>query len=141
MWRGMKFHSSGSTQEIVQLAEALGAHVYGSSAAEFALPTQHALMARNMPTTAKEIASVVNAYDAVFIIGGRSLITILYMAGRPFRKPARVYQLSADMNELGRTYATRLSVMGDIKTLSWKELLPKPEAAPGGKQIDASAAA
>lgn len=92
-----------------------------------------------MPTTANEIASVVNAYDAVFIIGGRSLITILYSEGEAIPETCAVYQLSADMNELGRTYATRLSVMGDIK-LSLKELLPK-RAAPGGKQIDASAAA
>ena len=33
---GDEVHSSGSTQEIVELAEALSAHVYGSSAAEFA---------------------------------------------------------------------------------------------------------
>jgi hypothetical protein len=72
-------------------------------AAEFALPTQHALW-RGQPTTAK-IASVVNAYDAVFIIGGRSLITILYSEGEAIPECA-VYQLSADMNELGRTYAT-----------------------------------
>jgi benzoylformate decarboxylase len=124
---GDEVHSSGSTQEIVQLAEALGAHVYGSSwPLNLPFPTQHALWRGNMPTTAKEIASVVNAYDAVFIIGGRSLITILYSEGEAIPETCAVYQLSADMNELGRTYATRLSVMGDI-TLSLKELLPKLE--------------
>lgn len=124
---GDEVHSSGSTQEIVQLAEALGAHVYGSSwPLNLPFPTQHALWRGNKPTTANEIASVVNAYDAVFIIGGRSLITILYSEGEAIPETCAVYQLSADMNELGRTYATRLSVMGDIK-LSLKELLPKLE--------------
>ena len=124
---GDEVHSSGSTQEIVQLAEALGAHVYGSSwPLNLPFPTQHALWRGNMPTTANEIASVVNAYDAVFIIGGRSLITILYSEGEAIPETCAVYQLSADMHELGRTYATRLSVMGDIK-LSLHELLPKLE--------------
>lgn len=121
---GDEVHSSGSTPEIVQLAEALGAHVYGSSwPLNLPFPTQHALWRGNMPTTASEIASIVNAYDAVFIIGGRSLITILYSEGDAIPGSCAVYQLSADMNELGRTYATRLSVMGDIK-LSLKALLP-----------------
>lgn len=138
---GDEVHSSGSTQEIVQLAEALGAHVYGSSwPLNLPFPTQHALWRGNMPTTACEIAGIVNGYDAVFIIGGRSLITILYSEGDAIPGSCAVYQLSADMNELGRTYATRLSVMGDIK-LSLKALLPKLEAAPGGKQVDASALA
>jgi benzoylformate decarboxylase len=109
---GDEVHSSGSTQEIVQLAEALSAHVYGSSwPLNLPFPTQHALWRGNMPTTANEIASVVNAYDAVFIIGGRSLITILYSEGEAIPETCAVYQLSADMNELGRTYAT--SPLGD----------------------------
>lgn len=124
---GDEVHSSGSTPEIVQLAETLSAHVYGSSwPLNLPFPTQHALWRGNMPTTASEIASIVNAYDAVFIIGGRSLITILYSEGDAIPGSCAVYQLSADMNELGRTYATRLSVMGDIK-LSLRELLPKLE--------------
>lgn len=124
---GDEVHSSGSTPEIVQLAETLSAHVYGSSwPLNLPFPTQHALWRGNMPTTASEIASIVNAYDAVFIIGGRSLITILYSEGDAIPGSCAVYQLSADMNELGRTYATQLSVMGDIK-LSLRELLPKLE--------------
>ncbi len=111
---GDEVHSSGSTQEIVQLAEALSAHVYGSSwPLNLPFPTQHALWRGNMPTTASEIASIINTYDAVFIIGGRSLITILYSEGEAIPATCAVYQLSADMHELGRTYATRLSVMGD----------------------------
>jgi benzoylformate decarboxylase len=122
---GDEVHSSGSTQEIVQLAEALSAHVYGSSwPLNLPFPTQHALWRGNMPTTAGEIASVINAYDAVFIIGGRSLIAILYSEGEAIPESCAVYQLSADMNELGRSYATRLSVMGDIK-LSLHDLLPR----------------
>lgn len=124
---GDEVHSSGSTQEIVRLAETLGAHVYGSSwPLNLPFPTQHALWRGNMPTTAREIAGIVNAYDAVFIIGGRSLITILYSEGEAIPDTCAVYQLSADMNELGRTYATRLSVMGDIK-LSLNALVPQLE--------------
>jgi benzoylformate decarboxylase len=67
----------------------------------------------NLPTKASEIAQRLHAYDAVFALGGKSLITILYTEGSAVPPGTRIFQLSADAGELGRTYPTKLSMGGD----------------------------
>ncbi|WP_058910063.1 thiamine pyrophosphate-binding protein [Entomohabitans teleogrylli] len=124
---GDEIHSSDCTGEIIQLAEMLGAHVYGSSwPLNLPFPPRHALWRGNMPTMSQGIASIIMKYDAVFIIGGKSLITILYSETDSIPKDCIVYQLSSDMSELARTYATKLSLMGEIKK-SIADLLPRLE--------------
>lgn len=78
-------------------------------------PTSHPLWAGNLPTKASGIAEILGAYDAIFALGGKSLITILYSEGPAIPKDCRVHQLSADVRDLGRTYETPLSVVGEIK--------------------------
>ncbi|WP_439815116.1 thiamine pyrophosphate-binding protein [Zavarzinia sp. CC-PAN008] len=121
---GDEVHASGAAAEAVALAELLGAPVYGSSwPSRIPFPTAHPLWAGNMPTTTTAIADVLSHYDAVFALGGKSLITILYTEGSAVPEGCAVYQLSADVRDLGRSYQTRLSVVGDIKA-SLDALLP-----------------
>ena len=80
----------------------------------------------------KEIYETLAHYDAVFALGGKSLITILYAAGPIIPAGCLVYQLSADVRDLGRTYMTQLSVVGDIKA-SLRAMQPLLEAACGGE--------
>jgi benzoylformate decarboxylase len=68
-----------------------------------------------LPTKASEIAQVLRAYDAVFALGGKSLITLLYTEGSAVPAGCELFHLSADARNLGRTYATKLAVVGDIK--------------------------
>ena len=94
----------------------LGAPVYGSSwPSRIPFPTSHPLWAGNLPTKATEIARRLESYDAIFALGGKSLITILYTEGSAVPPGCDVFQMSADVRDLGRTYATPLSVVGDIK--------------------------
>lgn len=121
---GDEIHSSGAADEVVALAEALGAPVFGSSwPARIPLPTSHPLWAGNMPTKATEIAEKLSGFDALFALGGKSLMTILFTQGPAVPGSCQVFQMSADVRDLGRTYATRLSVVGDIKA-SLTALLP-----------------
>ncbi|MEI7297892.1 thiamine pyrophosphate-binding protein [Paraburkholderia tropica] len=113
---GDEIHSSEAAAEVVAVAEMLGAPVYGSSwPSRIPFPTSHPLWSGNFPTTAKGIASCLSQYDAIFALGGKSLITILYSEGSAVPHNCAVYQLSADVRDLGRTYATKLSVVGHIK--------------------------
>jgi thiamine pyrophosphate-dependent acetolactate synthase large subunit-like protein len=59
---------------------------------------------------------MLTAYDAVFALGGKSLITLLYTEGSAVPAGCGLFHLSADARNLGRTYATKLAVVGDIKT-------------------------
>jgi benzoylformate decarboxylase len=114
---GDEISASNAAVETVRLAEAFGAPVYGSSWPQhIPFPTSHPLWAGNLPTKASEIAQVLQAYDAIFALGGKSLITILYTEGSAVPPGCDVFQMSADARDLGRTYPTRLSVVGDIKT-------------------------
>ena len=89
----------------------------------FPFPTSHPLWAGNLPPKATEIANRLTDYDAVFGLGGKSLITVLYTEGSAVPPGCAVFQMSADVRDLGRTYPTPLSVVGDIKA-SLVALLP-----------------
>jgi benzoylformate decarboxylase len=121
---GDEISPSGASAEAVAVAEAFGAPVFGSSwPAHIPFPTAHPLWRGNLPTKASEIRAILESYDAIFALGGKSLITILYSEGSAVPEGCKVFQLSSDVRDLGRTYATELSCMGDIKA-SLTVLLP-----------------
>jgi benzoylformate decarboxylase len=122
---GDEVYASGASAETMALAEVLGAPVYGSSwPSRIPVPTSHPLWAGNLPTRAQAIAEILADYDAIFALGGKSLITILYTEGSAVPESCDVFQLSTDVRDLGRTYMTKLSVLGDIKA-SLNVLLPQ----------------
>lgn len=126
---GDEVYASQAAAEVAKLAERLGAPVYGSSwPSRIPFPTSHPLWAGNLPTKASAIADILGAYDAIFALGGKSLITILYTEGPAVPPGCQVFQLSADVRDLGRTYETPLSVVGEIKA-SLRALQPLLDAA------------
>jgi benzoylformate decarboxylase len=137
---GDEIHSSDAADEALELAETLAAPVFGSSwPARIPFATSSPLWAGNLPTKATDIAEALSKFDAIFALGGKSLITILYSHGSAVPRGCNVFQMSADVRDLGRTYFTKLSVVGDIKA-SLQALLPllKQRVA---KHADAYAAA
>jgi benzoylformate decarboxylase len=121
---GDEISASNAAAETALLADALGAPVYGSSwPAHVPFPTAHPLWMGNLPTKATEIAQKLHSYDAIFVLGGKSLITILYTEGSAVPPGMQAFQLSADARNLGRTYSTKLALVGDIRA-SLRALLP-----------------
>lgn len=121
---GDEISASDASAEAVALAEAFGAPVFGSSwPAHIPFPTAHPLWQGNLPTKASEIRARLEPYDGIFALGGKSVITILYSEGPAVPPTCQVFQLSSDVRDLGRTYSTALSTVGDIKA-SLKVLLP-----------------
>ncbi|MGU3540565.1 thiamine pyrophosphate-binding protein [Methylobacterium sp. A54F] len=136
---GDEIETSDASAEAVRLADALAAPVYGSSwPAHIPFPTAHPLWAGNLPTRATDIAEILGGYDAVFALGGKSLITVLYTEGSAVPAGTQVYQLSADVRDLGRTYVTQLSTVGDIRA-SLAVLLPLVEARIASRAADYAA--
>ncbi len=121
---GDEIFTSGASAETAALAEAFGAPVFGSSWPSYIpFPTAHALWAGNLPTSASEIRAQLERFDAVFALGGHSTIAYPYSEGPAIPPSCRLFQLSADVRDLGRTYATALSCVGDIRA-SLSALLP-----------------
>ncbi|WP_319239999.1 thiamine pyrophosphate-binding protein [uncultured Propionivibrio sp.] len=136
---GDEVHASEAADDVVALAELLGAPVFGSSwPSRIPFPTAHPLWSGNLPTNASDIARTLGAYDAIFALGGKSLITILYTQDSALPASCRVFQLSADVRDLGRTYETPLSVVGDIRR-SLQALLPLLAEATAGQRADRAA--
>lgn len=130
---GDEIHGSNAAAEAVVIAEMLGAPVYGSSwPSRIPFPTSNPLWRGNMPTKATDIAHRLADYDAIFALGGKSLITILYTEGSAVPDSCAVFQMSADVRDLGRTYPTKLSVVGDIK-VSLEALAPMLVKATAGR--------
>lgn len=108
--------ASNASGETVAIAEAMGATVFGSSwPAHIPFPTSHSLWAGNLPTTASGIRTTLQPFDAVFAIGGNFTITILYSEGSAIPATCKLFQLSADAHDLGRTHATELACVGSIR--------------------------
>ena len=121
---GDEVYGAEAAAEVARVAEMLGAPVYGSSwPSRLPFPTAHPLWAGNMPNKGREIYDKLTQYDAIFALGGKSLITILYSAGPIIPASCAVYQMSTDVRDLGRTYSTQLSVVGDIRA-SLRAMLP-----------------
>ena len=109
-------------KEVVHLAELLAAPVFGSSwPAHIPFPTSHYLWQGNLPTRASGIAETMHGFDCVFALGGKSFITILYTEASALPDGCELFQLSVDGRDLGRTFPSKLSVVGDIE-LSLKAL-------------------
>ncbi|MCD6582413.1 MAG: thiamine pyrophosphate-binding protein [Desulfuromusa sp.] len=113
---GDEISNHDAAPEVVALAEMLGAPVFGSSwPAHLPYPTSHPLWVGNLPTRATEIHEIVKSFDAIFALGGKSFITILYSEGSALPEQCDLFQLSVDGRDLGRSYPTKLSVVGDIQ--------------------------
>ena len=111
----ISFHNA--YKEVVKLAELLAAPVFGSSwPAHIPFPTSHYLWRGNLATRAVDIANALEGFDCVFALGGKSFITILYSEASPLPEGCELYQLSVDGRDLGRTFASKLSVVGDIES-------------------------
>ena len=121
---GDEIHASGASDAVVSLAELLGTPVYGSSwPSRIPFPTAHPLWRGNLPTRATDIAGRLNDFSAILALGGKSLITILYSDAEALPESCQLFQISADVRDLGRTYPTDLSMVGDIRN-SLLALLP-----------------
>ena len=113
---GDEVSSANARAETIEIAEALGAPVFGSSWPSCqSFPASHPLWNGNLPTRASEIRACLEPFDAVLALGGHSLITYVYTEGPALPPTCRLLQMSADANNLGRIYPTTWSSVGDIK--------------------------
>lgn len=109
--------------ETVELAEAIGADVFGAPVHDSVVfPTSHPLWTMMLPPVAAAIRETLSAYKKVLALGDRSFMMLTY-SGMPVPDNVEVLHLSADPNAVGLTFATKCGVVGDIKA-SLQHLIP-----------------
>lgn len=132
--------ASDAGEELVELAEVLGSFVYGSSwPCEMSFPPTHPLWMGNLPTAAAEMRSALSELDAIFVVGDNPFISYLYSEGPAVPESCKLYQLSSDGTEPGRTHPTDLGCVGNLKR-SLRAVIPLVAAELGTGCFAAAAA-
>lgn len=121
---GDEVATANACAEAIELAEALGAPVFGSSwPSGQSFPATHPLWNGNLPTRAADIRACLEPFEAVLALGGHSFITYHYSEGPALPTTCRLLQMSSNINNLGRIYPTTWSSVGDIGA-SLRAMLP-----------------
>lgn len=121
---GEEVFAADAGAEVVMLAEALGAPVFGASwPGHIAFPTAHPLWRGTLPPRAADIREALMAFEAVLLLGGHSLISYQYSEGPAIPAHCRLLQLTGDGHQVGRMHGTALGLVGDLR-LSLRALLP-----------------
>jgi len=132
---------AGAVDELVALAEALGAPVYGSPLhANAVFPPVHPLWNGMLAPAASMITATLAPYERVLLVGGKAFLVYPYTPGPALAPSTELLHLAPDDNQLGRTYATRWAAAGDPKA-SLAALVPLVAARADSAAVAVSIAA
>ena len=121
---GDEIAASGAIDALVAVAEALGAPVHGAPLhSNVVFPTTHPLWAGPLTPAAAVISQALKSYERVLLVGGRAFMVYPYTPGSAVPESVELLHISPDAAQLGRTYTTRLGLLGDPRA-SLEALLP-----------------
>src|SRR5438128_2135062 len=110
--------------EAAELAELVGAAVYGSSipySAQF--PTEHAAFMGALTRQQKQVRATLEAHDLLLVLGADLLRMSVYSPVEPLPPGLPVIHVSERAHELGKNYRTDIAVHADVKQ-TLRALLP-----------------
>ncbi len=106
----------GAFEELVRLAEAIGASVHHEpmyDAADF--PATHPLSAGMPPPVNAEIRKALEPHDVIFLVGSHAFSAHYYTPVGAIPESATVLQLDSDPAEIGRNYPVALGLQGGVR--------------------------
>jgi benzoylformate decarboxylase len=113
---GDRVSKSGALAEAVELAETLGARVYGEPQANsIAFPADHPLFAGVLPSLSQGVRRALEPADVLLVIGLNLFQPFLYAAKGPLPEHATVVQIDSDPWEVGKNYPVKVGVLSDPK--------------------------
>ncbi len=105
---------AGGQGELVQLAEAIGARVHSSFAAELPFPSAHPLYAGLLNVvSAPALKGQLSSADLIFAVGTPVLPLLFPIDEPPFAEGATVIHIDLDAWEIGKNWPTDIGVMAD----------------------------
>jgi benzoylformate decarboxylase len=108
--------AAGAVGALVELAEALGAAVLGSSLyGTTVFPTAHPLWAGEVGLTAGDIRETLGRYDRVLVLGGRVFMAYGYGSGPMVPPGVELLQVAEDPHQIARVLPVRLGVVGGLR--------------------------
>ena len=105
---------SGGQAELVQLAEAVGARVHTSFAAELPFPSTHSLYAGLLNVvSAAGLKGQLSSADVVLAVGTPVLPLLFPLDESPFPETARLIHIDLDLREIGKNWRLDIGLLGD----------------------------
>jgi benzoylformate decarboxylase len=121
---GQEIASHDAFAETAEVAELLGAAVFGSSIPYSApFPSEHPAFMGALTRLQKQVRSNLEPYDLLFCIGADLLRMSVYSPVEPLPEDLPVVHLSERANELGKNYRTDVAIQANVKE-TLKALLP-----------------
>jgi benzoylformate decarboxylase len=113
---GDRVSKAGALAEAVELAETLGARVYGEPQANsVAFPSEHPLFAGVLPGLSQGIRRALEPADVLLVIGLNLFQPFLYAAKGPLPDHKTIVQIDSDPWEVGKNYPVTVGVLSDPK--------------------------
>jgi benzoylformate decarboxylase len=114
---GDRVSKAGALAEAVELAETLGARVYGEPQANsVAFPADHPLFAGVLPGLSQGIRRALEPADVLLVIGLNLFQPFLYAAKGPLPDHKTIVQIDSDPWEVGKNYPVAVGVLSDPKS-------------------------
>lgn len=107
---------TGAVQELVALAEAVGAGVWVEGLRhQTNFPSHHPNARGAVPFDAAAIRKAFDGNDAVLLVGGPFFEEVWYAPGLPFPDGAAVAQIEASHRRLAYNYTVDAGIVGDVR--------------------------
>ncbi len=137
---GQEIAAHDAFAEATELAELLGAAVYGSSIPYCApYPSEHAAYMGAFSRQQKQVRAALESHDLLFCVGADLLRMSVYSPVEPLPESLPVVHLSERAHELGKNYRTDLAIQANVKE-TLRALLPlvraKADAAAGRARLN-----
>ncbi|MBI4587921.1 MAG: thiamine pyrophosphate-binding protein, partial [Candidatus Rokubacteria bacterium] len=108
---------SGAMSELVELAELIGARVYGEPVYRRTnFPSDHPLWRGGLFPSAPGVRKATDEADCVLIVGATVFTWFLYVPGAPLRPGLTVIQVDDDPREIGKNVAVPLGIVADPRS-------------------------
>lgn len=113
---GDEIAQQDALDEAVAVAEAIGCPVYGAPLyGNLLFPTTHPLWKGMLVPYANVMHGQLAEFDRVLWVGGQVGLVYPYTPGSPIPSSIELIHLSDDAGQVGRTFETRLGMIGGIK--------------------------
>ncbi|MBI2169091.1 MAG: thiamine pyrophosphate-binding protein [Actinobacteria bacterium] len=113
---GDEVSHADAIDEAVAVAEALGCPVFGAPLyGTLVFPTTHPLWKGMLIPFANAMNGQLGGFDRVLWVGGQIGLVYPWTPGPPIPESVELIHLGDDAGQIGRTYSTRLGMVGDVK--------------------------
>lgn len=115
---GDEIHRYNAQQELVAVAEFLGATVWSTIIATgVGFPTVHSQFRGELPDTHQEILDCIGESDCVLLVGGDFFKEVYYHDGSPFPDDAKLIHIEASPDRLARNFPVSLGIAADLNSI------------------------